>query len=320
MSSFATALILGSLAIATCTRSISHLRRGKQFGKMNPEAVAHTLAAVESKWLTEAVAFAECNATDTACQEDTMTDYKKSCQTVVGAIVQSSNGDKSVVTEYLGDVCEQPELHSWKKSFCTNFATALTGALTEDAYVNRDDLALDTICANFLTRGFLKQAAKEEVDRAEKEKQEEAEKEAEEAKKEAEEAKKEAEEKAAAEAAEAKEKAAEAKAAAAKAAAEVAAKARAEAKAKADEAAQKAAEAAQKTAEAANATQVEQNTEVAVNSSSSASTANSTASADASTDSVVTNSTMTPEVPAQTIPEVAVNSTAATDARSNNTN
>lgn len=260
---------------------------------MNPEAVAHTLAAVEGKWLTEAVAFAQCNATDTACQEDTMTDFKKSCQTVVGAIVQSSNGDKSVVSEYLGDVCEQSELHSWKKSFCNNFANALNGVLTEDSYVNRDDLPVDTICANFLTRGFLKQAAKDEVARAEKEKQEAI-------AEQAEEAKKETEEKAAAEAAKTKEREAAAKAEAAKAAAEVAAKVRAEATAKADEAAQKA-------AEAVNATEVQHNVEVAMNSSASALPVNSTASADAATDSVMTNSTMAPEVP----PEVAVNGTAA---------
>jgi F0F1-type ATP synthase membrane subunit b/b' len=295
MSSIATVLLLGSLAVATCTRSISHLRRGKQLGKMNPEAVAHTLAAVEGNWLTEAVAFAECNTTDTACQEDTMKEYKKSCQTVVGAIIQSSNGDKSVVTEYLGDICEQPELHSWKREFCNNFATALTGVLTDDSYVNRDDLAVDTTCANFLTHGFLKQAAKDEVARAEKERQEAI------AAQEAE-AKKEAQEKAEAEAAEAKEHEAAAKAEAAKAAAQVAAKLREEAQAKADEA-------AQRTAEAANATQAQQSVEV--NSTASPATVNSTSETPAISAVADANSTTVPEVPAQTNAEITVNGTIA---------
>jgi len=309
MSSFATAFLLGSLAVATCTRSISHLRRGKQLGKMNPEAVAHTLAAVEGKWLTEAVAYSECNVTDTACQEDAMQEFKKSCQTVVGAIIQSSNGDKSVVSEYLGDICDQPELHSWKKSFCNNFATALNGVLTDDSYVNRDDLPVDTMCANFLTRGFLKEAAKEEVARAEKEKEEAT------AAQEAEE-KKEADEKAAAEAAEAKEREAAAKAKAAKEAAQVATKLREEAKAKADEA-------AQKTAEAANVTQKQQSVEVAVNSSASSETVNSTSVTVPDT----ANSTTVPEVPEQASAEVTANGTTASttantssaDARSDTT-
>jgi len=294
MSSFATVFLLGSLAVATCTRSISHLRRGKQLGKMNPEAVAHTLAAVEGNWLTEAVAFAECNTTDTACQEDTMKEFKKSCSTVVGAIIQSSNGDKSVVSEYLGDICEQPDLHSWKKGFCNNFATALTGVLTDDSYVNRDDLGVDTMCANFMTHGFLNKAAKDEVARAEKKRQEEI------AAQEAE-AKKEAEEKAAAEAAEAKEHEAAAKAEAAKAAAKVAAKLREEAQAKADEAAQKTADAAE-----ANATQAQQSVEV--NSAASPATVNSTSEAGASAVADA-NSTAVPEVPAQTNAEVTANGT-----------
>jgi hypothetical protein len=295
MVSFATAFLIGSLAVATCTRSISHLRRGKQLGKMNPEAVAHTLAAVEGKWLTEAVAYSECNVTDNACQEDTIKEFKNSCQTVVGAIIQSSNGDKSVVSEYLGDICDQPELHSWKKSLCNNFATALNGVLTDDSYVNRDDLAVDTMCANFLTRGFLKQAAKDEVARAEKEKEEAI------AAQEAE-AKKEADEKAAAEAVEDKEREAAAKAAAAREAAQVATKLREEAKAKADEA-------AQKTAAASNVTETQPSVEVAVNSSASPSSVNSTS--DASTVPDTSNSTTVPEVSEQAAAEVNANGTTA---------
>jgi len=282
-------LLLGSLAIAMGTRSVSHFRRGKQLGKMNPEMVAHTLSAVEGEWLTQAVAFTRCNTSDATCQEDTMGEFKKSCQTVVGAIIQSSNGDKSAVSEYLGDICEQPDLHGWKKSFCSNFADALNGVLTEDNYVNRDDLPVDTICANFFTRGFLNKAAKEEVARAEKEEQ--AAIAAQE-----EEAKKEAEEEAATQAAEAKERQAAAKAEAAKAAANVASKMRAEAKAKADETSNTTG--TQMSPDSSNTT------EVAVNSSASQSLAavNSTSS--------VANSTVGSESPTQNNTEV-VNSNAS---------
>lgn len=300
MSNFASVLLLGSLAITSATRSISHLRHG---GKMNPEAVAHTLVAVEGKWLTEAVAFARCNTSDTTCQEDTLGEFKKSCQTVVKAIIQSSNGDKSVVSEYLGDICEQPELHNWKKSMCNDFATALNGVMTDDSYVNRDDLPVDTICTNFVTRGFLKEAAKEEVARAEKERQQVI------AAQEAEE-KREADEKAAAEAAEQKEREAEeaaAKAQAEKAAQEAAAKMRAEAKAKAEEA-------AKQVAEAAKANEVQHDTEVADNSSASAVAVNATVNTtvNASKDAIVPESTNTTQVAATdaTVP-VAANNTAS---------
>lgn len=312
MSSFATLLLFGSLAITTGTRSVSRLRHG---GKMNPEAVAHTLVAVEEKWVTDAVAFAQCNASDTTCQEDVLGQYKKSCQTVVRAIIQSSNGDKSDVMDYLGDVCEQPELHDWKKTFCNNFASALNGVLTDDSYVNRDDLPVDTICTDFLTHGFLKEAAKEQVARAEKEKQEAI------AAQEAE-AKREAEEKAAAAAREAAATAARERAK--KLYEEHAAKVRAEMKAKADEARKRA-------AEEANATEIQHETEAVANSSASATASNSTVNvskdspvaSSTATDSVVGNSTATDSVVAngtatttatQSAAEVPANDTAVSTA------
>jgi len=321
MSRIATVLLLGSLAIVTATRSYTQgarLRKGKQLGKMNPEAVAHTLSAVEGKWLTQAVAFAQCNASDAACQEDTMGEFKKSCQTVVGAVVQGSNGDKSVVSEYMGDICEQDNfLHSWKKGFCKNFASALNQVLTDDAYVNRDDLALDTVCANFLKRGFLKEAAKEEVARAEKEKEEAivAQK-----RREEEETKREEEETAAATAEAAKENEAKAKAETA-----IAAKVRANlakanlAKAnfvvKADEATQ-------------NTTQVNVTVDQVNVTVTSVTAANSTV--DASKNSSVASSTDASAAPANVTTEsvvsanattesVAANGTAATAAPKNNT-
>jgi hypothetical protein len=237
MACIVSVILFGSVAVAVGTGSGSHLRRGTQFGKMNPEAVAHTMSKVEAKWMTQAVAFEECNSTDAACQQDTTDQFEKSCQTIVRSLLQGSDGDKSNVAEYMGDVCEQQELHGWKKSMCNNFAIALNQALTDDNLVNRDDLPADKICGNFLTKGFLKDAAKGEIERAAQEKQQAlaAEEEAE---------RKEAEEKAAEEAAEAKKREAAAKAEAARKAADLSAKMREEAKAKADEAKQKAAEAA----------------------------------------------------------------------------
>jgi hypothetical protein len=262
---------------------------------MNPEAVAHTLVAVEGKWVTEAVAYAQCNTTDATCQEDVLGEFKKSCKTVVSAIIKASNGDKSDVSEYLGDICQQDELRDWKKTFCNNFAGALNKVLTDDSYVNRDDLSLDDICGNFLTHGFVKEAAKEEIERAEKEKQRlVAEQEAE--------AKKEAEEKAAAEAEEA------AKAKAKKAYEDAMEKKRAEMKAKADEAREKAAEEAHAEEVVANSSSITPGA-TAVNGTVNA----STIEADNS-DSSGANATTTTAVPVQATAEVSSNETAVSSA------
>jgi len=261
---------------------------------MNPEAVAHTLSAVEEKWMAEAVAFVECNTTDTTCQEDTMGEFKKSCQPVVKSLLQGSDGDKSNVAEYLQDVCGQEELHGLKKSLCNNFASALSRVLTDDSLVNRDDLPVDSICSDFLIHGFLKDAAKDELAKAEKEKQEEAKKEAEEKAAQEAEEKKEADEKAAEEAAEAKQREADAKAEAAKQAAALSAKMR-------DDAQTKAAEASQ------------HSTEESMNSSASMPAENSTV--DASKDSTVGNNSAAPAVPVvsnSTSPSAETNSTTQT--------
>lgn len=266
---------------------------------MNPEAVAHTLVAVEGKWVTEAVAYAQCNTTDTTCQEDVMGEFKKSCKTVVSAIIKASNGDKSDVSEYLGDICQQDELRDWKKTFCNNFAGALNKVLTDDSYVNRDDLSLDDVCGNFLTRGFVKEAAKEEIERAEKEKQRLiAEQEAE--------AKKEAEEKAAAEAREAAEEAAKAKAK--KAYEEAMEKKRAEMKARADEAQEKAEEEAHAEEVVANSSSITPGA-TAVNGTVNASTI-----AANNSDSNGANATTTTAVPVPATAEVASNETAVSSA------
>lgn len=233
------------LALCWTATQGARLRRGSQAGKMNPEAVAHTLVEVEDKWMQQATEFAGCNASDAtygSCKDGTMGEFVKSCTTVVRAIVEGSNGDKSDVKEYLNDICGQGELQGWKSDLCGNLTVALSNALTEDSYVNREELHLDTICGGFMTQGFMKKAVEQEKAREEQERQRAEE-----------EAKARAEEEARAAAAAAKAAAAQAKADAAKNAAEEAAQKRAEAQAKAAEAQRKSAEAAEAEAHA-NAT------------------------------------------------------------------
>merc|ERR1719261_1815830 len=84
--------------------------RHAQSGRMNPEAVAHTLAQVEDEWLQQAVAFAACNTSDassTSCVEASMGEFVKSCKTVVSSIVEGASGDKGNIHDYLGDICAE---------------------------------------------------------------------------------------------------------------------------------------------------------------------------------------------------------------------
>lgn len=248
------ALVCLSLAAVAQGARLRH----SQHGQMNPGAVAHILVQVEDKWLQQAMAFAACNTSDasgSACTEGAMGEFVASCKTVVGAMVEGSSGDKSVINEYLGDVCGQGELQGWKQQLCGNLTQALSNAMSEDSYTNREDMNFEKICSSFMTQGFLKRAVEEEKAREEAERVRAA--------KEAEEARKRAEEEAKAEEAKKKAEEAQAKAEAAKKAADEAAKKREEAKAEAAEAKRKQDEAAEaeekkKQAEAAaNATVTE---------------------------------------------------------------
>lgn len=207
---------------------------------MRPDVAAQTLVAVEDEWQAEASIFADCEARG---EQEATSDcvkapkaFKKSCDTVVTAIMQGSSGEKSSVKEYLNEVCGQEILQDWHRARCQSLANAVDKTMSEDAYENRQSLMEMDLCSDLWT-----EVVAAEKDRAEKEAKEQAEKEAKE--KEAEEARKKAE----AEAEKAKEEA-DAKA---KAEEEAKEKVDAEAKAKADEEAKKQAdeEAAQKKAQ-----------------------------------------------------------------------
>lgn len=227
---------------------------------MRPDVAAKTFVAVEDEWQAEAQIFADCQArgTQEAVSECVKAPkaFKKSCDTVVTAIMAGSSGEKASVKEYLQDVCGQSILKDWHKDRCTSLATAVDKVMTEDAYENRQSFATVDLCSNMWT-----EVIAAEKDRAEKEAKEEAEREA---KRQAEE---EARKKAEAEAEAQREKEeAEAKAKAeAEAAAEAKAKAEEEAaKQKAEkEAAEAKAKAPEPVALAANATKPANSTQVA---------------------------------------------------------
>merc|ERR1719245_1763725 len=105
---------LACLARGTINAAVGHGFLAGKKGGMRPELVANTLARVEDRWRSQAVLFTECNSTlggSTAldCSHATSA-FMKSCSTVVSAVVSGSSGDRDNVKEYLGVVCNEPEL------------------------------------------------------------------------------------------------------------------------------------------------------------------------------------------------------------------
>jgi hypothetical protein len=127
---------------------------------MRPDVVARTLSQVETEWSDEASEFLECN--DTAAEGDKdcgPSDFKKSCPKVVAAIVKASSGDKTVVGEYMKDVCGESVLGDWQAAECRSLATSMTDFLSMDSYDNRERFDAAHFCQKYWTR-----LAKEEAD------------------------------------------------------------------------------------------------------------------------------------------------------------
>jgi len=229
---------LACLAQGTINAAVGHgFLSGKKSG-MQPELVAITLARVEDRWRSQAVLFTECNSTQGGsatvdCSHATSA-FMKSCSTVVSAVISGSSGDRENVKEYLGVVCNEPELTSWKKNWCGGLADSISNMMSADNYDNREDFDVSRLCQGFWSKMTTVEAARLEQERAEHERRLEADRiQLAAAKKKAEEAAaEEARRKSVAEAA--------AKEAARKAAAEAAERAKLEAAKNAEEAKQKA--------------------------------------------------------------------------------
>mmetsp|Transcript_42228 Transcript_42228/g.92022 ORF Transcript_42228/g.92022 Transcript_42228/m.92022 type:complete len:365 (-) Transcript_42228:63-1157(-) len=141
------AVVFGGLD--TSSRSHHFLAAG-----MQPGVAARSLIKVEEEWQAQAALFAECNAAAKAgAPEDPLINcaaapkaFAKSCATTVKAIYQGSSGDRSVATEYMGDVCEQQALVGWHRDRCHGLADAIVNAMSEDTYYNREVLDGTQLC------------------------------------------------------------------------------------------------------------------------------------------------------------------------------
>jgi len=122
-------------------------------GAMQPTVVARTLSRVEMEWRSQALQFVECRA-DTARSDCGLMQkaFQKSCGTVVNAVVAASSGNRDTVKEYMGVVCNEPDLRDWKQERCHSFAEAISGTMTADTLQNRVNFNTGGLCRGFWTK------------------------------------------------------------------------------------------------------------------------------------------------------------------------
>merc|ERR1719160_859949 len=142
---------------------------------MQPEVVRKLLKNVELTWIHLRVTV----ALNVTSDEQAFAEMEKSCVKVASAILAGSEGQKDRVTEYMQDVCSIDD----DKGLCAGFASGIEAAMTDDSEYNRDELKLSHFCQKFWEKTVTAAAqaeAKEQAEKAEKERlaKEEAEKKA----------------------------------------------------------------------------------------------------------------------------------------------
>merc|ERR1719277_1891382 len=148
--------------------------RGRRQGRMQPDVAAESFAKVENKWFEDAYAFVSCEG---GC-EDHFNAFDSSCKSLAATIVQASSGDRSVVAEYMSDVCNEPALQNKNRARCQAYAKGLTTAMSADPAVNREQVGLDPHCADLWSQLQVEGKAQVEQERKEAEERAAAEKKA----------------------------------------------------------------------------------------------------------------------------------------------
>lgn len=121
---------------------------------MQPAVVAKTLSHVEDEWKARARVFIKCELAESKedkirdC-DDTPSDFIKSCSTVVGAVVQGSSGDPTVMREYMGKVCNQDIMAAWHQASCLALANSIGAKMSSSSYENRVNFQTSAACDDF---------------------------------------------------------------------------------------------------------------------------------------------------------------------------
>lgn len=162
--------------ISTVAAKSSVFTKSKSFlaSDLQPDVVAHTLLQVEDEWRAQAASFAECNVTlsegaDLSECGSATSAFQKSCSTVVEAVVKASSGDRSHVKEYMGVVCGENELSGWHQERCSELASSVYDAMSDDNYENRENFNVANLCTGFWSRFTVEEKARVDEERAERE-------------------------------------------------------------------------------------------------------------------------------------------------------
>lgn len=163
-------------ASAADLRGAKNNARGLLAADMRPEVVAESFAHVEDEWRSQALEFAEChgtaNATSTNDCSSPAEAFGKSCSLVAKSMIDGSSGDGGVVTEYMSYVCNSSALVGWKQDGCFSFAKAMSVAMTDDKYDNRENLNITSLCGRFWQKFSMDEEKRIEKERAEREAEE----------------------------------------------------------------------------------------------------------------------------------------------------
>merc|ERR1711862_918168 len=75
--------------------------------------------------------------------------FSKSCSTVVGAIIQGSDGNAKDAKEYMVDVCSQTSMTTWRRDACVALAKDVVIGMTASSYENRVNFPSKSVCDGF---------------------------------------------------------------------------------------------------------------------------------------------------------------------------
>lgn len=168
--------IFACTLVSSVAAKSSVFTKSKSFlaSDLQPDVVAHTLLQVEDEWRAQAASFAECNITlsegaeSSECGSATGA-FQKSCSTVVEAVVKASSGDRSHVKEYMGVVCGESELSGWHQERCSELASSVYDAMSDDNYENRESFNVANLCTGFWSRFTVEEKARVDEERTERE-------------------------------------------------------------------------------------------------------------------------------------------------------
>lgn len=124
--------------------------------RLRPDEMAENLVHVESRWLSQAASFAECNSTtDARACTGTSEAFVASCGLIVGAVMHASKDDHAAAAEYMENVCSATVLTGWYKDRCQSLSLFLGGALlAEETLGMRHTVVPEDLCRAFWPQFF----------------------------------------------------------------------------------------------------------------------------------------------------------------------